>query len=178
MLILFTFLAAFSAVVILALFAKRRKVHLLRQNNPKNPNAENFRPLFAPTDNEISAFEREEKEKLLAKERETARRLAEEKQEKVYELEKKWLASPDKKTLGELLLAASETGSAKLFSKIAENVIKIWREDKIKNLSARNLAELLDSHLRIIPQQERTSGAAFWLREEIKTLRLKSEAQK
>lgn len=177
MLILFTILAVFSAVITLALFAKRRNAHLLEQNDSKQLNAESFRPLFAPTDEEMLAFEREEKEKLLAKERQTARRLAEEKQEKVYELGKKWLASPDKKTLGELLFAASETGSAKLYSEIAESVIKIWREDKIKNLSARNLAELLDSHLRIIPQQERTSGVVFWLREEIENLRSNLEAR-
>jgi len=178
MLILFIILAAFSAVIPLALFAKRRKAHLLERNNPKNLNAETFRPLFAPTDEDIRAFKREENEKLLAEEREETRRLAEEKIEKVYEQEKNWRVSPDKKATAGLLFAASELGNAKIYGEIAENVIKIWREDKIENLSARDLAELLDSHFRILPQQERTSGALFWLREEVKNLRSKSEAQR
>lgn len=178
MLILFIILAAFSAVITLALFAKRRKAHLLEQNNPKNLNAESFRPLFAPTDEELRMFEREEKEKLLAEEREKARRLAEEKIEEVYELEKNWRVSPDKKATAKLLFAASELGNAKIYGEIAESVIKVWREDKLGNLSARDLAELLDSHFRILPQQERTSGAIFWLREEIENLHSKSEAQR
>lgn len=177
MLILFIVLTAISALVVLALFAKRRKAHLLEENNPKNLNAENFRPLFAPTDEDIRAFEREEREKLLAKEREEARRLTEEKIEKVYELEKNWRTSPDKKATAKLLFSASELGNAKIYGEIAESVIKIWREDKLGNLSAQDLAELLDSHFRILPQQERTSGAIFWLREEIEKLRSKSEAQ-
>jgi hypothetical protein len=35
----------------------------------------------------------------------------------------------------------------------------------------------LDSHLRILPQQERLSGAIFWLKQEIENLRRKSEAK-
>lgn len=177
MLILFTILAAFSALLVLALFAKRRKAHLLETNNPKNLPAENFRPLFTPTDEEIRAFEREEREKLIENECKEARRLAEEKREKIYELEKVWRASPGKKRTIELLLAAVENGDAETFSRIAESVIKIWREDKIENLSARDLADLLDSHFRLLPQQERTSGAIFRLKEEIEILRSKSEAQ-
>ena len=177
MLILFIFLTAISALVVLALFAKRRKAHLLEENNPKKLNAEYFRPLFAPTDEDIRAFEREEKEKLLAKELEESRRLEEEKIEKVYGLEKSWRVSPDKRSTAKLLFSASEPGNAKIYGEIAESVIKIWREDKIANLSAQDLAELLDSHFRILPQQERTSGAIFWLREEIERLRSKSEAQ-
>ena len=126
----------------------------------------------------IERFDLSEKQKILAKEREEARRLAEEKQEKVYEMEKNWRVSPDKKATAGILFAASELGHAKIYGEIAESVIKIWREDKIENLSARDLADLLDSHFRILPQQERTSGAIFWLREEIENLRLKSEAQR
>ena len=178
MLILFIILAAFSAVITLALFAKRRKAYLLEQNNPKNLPAENFRPLFAPTDEDIRAFELAENEKLLAKEREEIKRLAEEKIEKVYEMEKNWRRSPDRKATAKLLFSVSELSNAKIYGEIAESVIKVWREDKIGNLSARDLADLLDSHFRILPQQERTSGAIFWLREEIEKLRSKSEAQR
>lgn len=177
MLILFTILAAFSALVVLALFAKRRKAHLLEQNNPKNLPAENYRPLFAPTDEEIRAFEREEKEKLLVEEREKARRLAEEEKEKIYELEKNWRVSPDKKRTVEMLFVAAEIGDAKMFGEISLNVIKLWREDKVENLPAKDLADLLDSHFRLLPQQERTSGVIFRLKEEIENLRSRSEAQ-
>jgi len=66
---------------------------------------------------------------------------------------------------------ASESENAKIFSEISENVIKLWRENRIENLEARDLADLLDSHFRTLPQQERTSGELFWLREEIENLR-------
>ena len=171
MLILFTILVVLSAVATLAIFAKRRNSNLLEQNPPKNLSAPNYRPLFQPTEDELRAFEREEKAQVQAKKAEEARRILVEKAEKVSEFAKAWCLSPDRKGTIELLFLAAESESAKTFSEIAENVIKLWRENRIENLTARDLADLLDSHFRILPQQERTSGTLFWLREEIENLR-------
>ena len=171
MLYLFTILVVLSAIAALAIFAKRRNSNLLEQNPPKNFEAENFRPLFQPTEEDIRAFEREENAQMEAKKAEEARRILIEKAEKWSELEKMWRVSPDRKTTIELLFLASQSENAKTFSKCAENVIKIWRENRIENLTALDLADLLDSHFRTLPQQERTSGALFWLREEIESLR-------
>ena len=171
MLIFYTILVVLSAVAMLAILAKRRNSKLLEQNPTKNFEAENFRPLFAPTDDELRAFEREEKAKIEAKKLDEARRILVEKAEKVTEFAREWRLAPDRKRTIELLFLAAESESAGIFSEISENVIELWRENRIENLTARDLADLLDSHFRILPQQERTSGTAFWLREEIERLR-------
>ena len=175
MLILFTIFAVFSVILIAALSAARRKSHLIEQNDSKQLHAENFRPLFAPTDEDIRAFENAEKEKLLAKERENTRRLFAEKIESVHEFEKTWRVSPDKKNTIKLLVMAAETEDVQTFSETAENVIQLWREKRIESLKSEDLADLLDSHFRTLPQQERTSGIGFWLKEEVKNLRSESE---
>ena len=171
MLFLFTILVVLSAVAMLAIIAKRRNSNLLEQNPPKNLSAENFRPLFQPTEEELRALEREENARIKAKEAENERRIIVEKTEKAFEFEKIWCVLPDRKKTIELLFLASESENAQTFSKCALNVIKLWRENRIENLTARDLAELLDSHFRTLPQQERTSGAIFWLKEEIERLR-------
>ena len=173
MLYLFTILVVLSAVAALAIFAKRRNSNLLEQNPPKNFAAPNYRPLFAPTEDELRAAAREEKAQAEAKKADEARRILVEKAEKLSELEKVWATAPDRKRTIELLFLASESENAKTFSDISQNVIKLWRENRIENLTAQDLADLLDSHFRILPQQERTSGALFWLKEEIERLRSK-----
>lgn len=175
MLILFTIFAVFSAILAATLIAARRKFHLIEQNDSKQLSAENFRPLFAPTDEDIRAFENAERKTLLAKERENARRLFAEKIRSVHEFEKIWRVSPDKRSTVKLLVMAAETEDVQTFSKTAENVIKLWRENRIESLKSEDLADLLDSHFRTLPQQERTSGIGFWLKEEVKNLRSESE---
>jgi serine/threonine-protein kinase RIO1 len=175
MLILFTILVVLSAVVLFAISSKRRSSNLLEDNPPKNLSAANFRPLFQPTEDDIRAFEREEKLQSDAKKAEDARRILDEKFEKVRDFEKVWRELPDRKKTIELLFLASQTENAKTFSEISGNVIKFWRENRIENLDLKDLADLLDSHFRTLPQQERTSGVSFWLKEEIENLRAKSE---
>lgn len=175
MLFLFTILVVLSAVAVLAISVKRRNSNLLEQNPPKNLSAETFRPLFQPTEEEMRAFERKKNLQIEAKERENARWILEEKTERVWELEKIWRVLPNRKKTIELLFLASQSESAKTFSEISEDIIQFWRENRIESLKARDLADLLDSHFRTLPQQERTSGAIFWLKEEIENLRSQSE---
>jgi hypothetical protein len=175
MLIIFTILVVLSAVALLAKVVKRRNSFPLEQNPPKNLSAASYRPLFQPTEEEMRAYEREEKALAAAKKAEEERRIFVEKTEKAFEFEKIWSVSPDRKGTIELLFLAAKSENAQTFSKCAENVIKLWRENRIENLKALDLAELLDSHFRTLPQQERTSGVGFWLKEEIEKLRLRSE---
>lgn len=175
MLFLFTILVVLSAVALYAAFGRRRNSNLLEENPPKNFVAENYRPLFEPTDHEIRAFAREENARAEAKLAEEARRILAKKAEKLSELQNDWSESPDKEKTIELIFQAAATENAKIFRDISAQVLKSWRENRIANLSARDLADLLDSHFRILPQQERTSGAMFWLREEIEKLRSRSE---
>ncbi len=175
MLFLFTILVVLSAVAVLAISAKRRNFLPLEKNPPKTISAEHFRPLFEPTEDEMRAFEREESARRKTQAADEARRILADKTRKTTDFEKVWRVSPDRKRTIELLFLASQSQSAKTFSEISENVIKLWRENRIENLTARDLADLLDSHFRTLPQQERTSGVGFWLKEEIEKLRLRSE---
>ena len=164
-----------SAVVAFSIYLKRRNKSLdtanLKQFNEPPP----YRPLFAPTDEEIRALEREEQKKLEAEQKEAEREISFEKAENVREFEKIWRGEPTKQNTIELLRLATASESAEVFSQTAENVIQVWHNEQAGGLSKEDLAELLDSHLRILPQQERTSGAAFWLKQEIEKLRSQSE---
>ncbi len=134
-----------------------------------------YRSLFEPTDAEIRAFEREEQERLKVAESEKARQTTIEKKETVLAFQNEWTLSPDKRKTVELLRLATLCENAEIFFQISQNVIKLWRENKIENFSAQDLADLLDSHFRTLPQQERTSGVGFRLKQEIAELRRKSE---
>lgn len=156
-------------------FLKNRRKSLDADNSKKFADAPPYRPLFAPSDEEIRVLESEKKAELAAEQSENEQISAASKIAKVEDYREIWRLSPDKSKTIELLKLASETADAEKFSEIAENVIQVWRENRVDNLNAADLAVLLDSHLKILPQQERFSGAIFWLKEEIKNLREKSE---
>ncbi len=158
-----------------SVYLKRRAKSLESDNQKQFAAALPYRSLFEPTGEEIRAFEREEIAANQGKTSENARLLTAKKLEKVEECRKIWRVSPDKRTTVKLLRLASESEMAQTFSAIAEDIIKVWRENRIVNLTADNLADLLDSHLRTLPQQERTAGALFWLKREIMSLRAGSE---
>lgn len=161
-----------------SVYLKRRPKSLESNNQTIFDDVPQYRSLFAPTDEEIRQSELEESSARQAKEAEEARRLAAEKTGKVQECEKDWRTTPNRRNTVELLRLASESENAETFSKTAESIIKVWRGKRLQDLTGDDLADLLDSHLRTLPQQERTSGAIFWLKQEITKLREKSEESK
>jgi hypothetical protein len=50
-------------------------------------------------------------------------------------------------------------------------VLKRSGEQGASPLSRVDAAALVDSHMRLLPQEERSSGALFWLREEVTKMR-------
>lgn len=165
-----------SAVLGFSFYLKRRPKSLAAANNNKQFNVSPpGRSLFEPDAEELRSIESEKENLSRAKNAERQHLLKAEKAEKVRLLLKNWQSAPTVKTTAEILRRAAEAGSAEIFSETAENVLKAWREHRIENLSALNLAELLDSHFRLLPQQERTSGAIFWVKREIENLRSQSE---
>lgn len=168
-----------SAVLGFSFYLKRQSKRLRAENQTRlNPPSPEYHGLFAPTDEELRAREREKYNAQKAKAAELARQEAEEKLTTFADYKNAWRARPERKNTIELLRQAAETESAKTFSETASMIVEMWREGQVENLSAPDLADLLDSHLRILPQQERTSGALFWLREEINQLRFGSEGSK
>ncbi len=158
-------------------FYLKRRAKSLESNNQKQivGDAPQYRSLFEPDEEEIRFLEREEAAKTEAEKLETARRDLLEKAERVKEFQTIFLENPTRKNIIELLLSAAGSESAKIFGETAESVLKVFRENKIKNLTATDLAGLLESHIGLLSQQERASGAMFWLKQEIERLRRDSE---
>lgn len=160
-------------------FYLRRKTKQLKeeQNQTLFTEPPRYRPLFAPTDEEIRALEREEKLREAAKIEEENRQAKENKIKLARDFQKIWQHQPNKGKTIEFLRLAATSENAEVFSETARNVLRFWNDDKIDNLSAQDLADLLDSHLRTLPQQERASGILFWLKQEIESLRRNSEVE-
>ena len=169
-----------AAVAGVSIYRTRRRQSLLAAAaNQKqfNEPPEGYRSLFAPSDEEIRALEREEQVETAARRQESERQIAFEKAETVREFEKIWRNEPNRSNTIELLRLAAISESAEIFSQTAESVIQVTHHEPTGRLSKKDLADLLDSHLRILPQQERLSGAIFWVKREIKNLRGKSESK-
>jgi len=168
-------ISAVAAVVGFSGYLKRRHKSLETINQKQFEDAPPYRSLFEPTDEEIRALEREEQITTEAQEKEARRKTLFEKSEQVREFEELWRNEPNRQNTVELLRLAAESESAEIFSQTAETVIQVLHHGQAGNLSKKDLADLLDSHLRILPQQERFSGAVFWIKREIENLRRKSE---
>lgn len=173
------FISAVAAVAGFSIYlTRRRRLPSLETINQKQfEDAPPYRSLFEPSGRELRAFEREEQIKRDARKKEAERKTLFEKSEKVREFEKIWRAEPTRQNTLELFRLAAASQSAEVFSQTAENVIQVARHGQAGNLSKKDLADLLDSHLRILPQQERFSGAVFWVKREIERLRRKSEVK-
>ncbi len=164
-----------TAVLGFSFYLRRKTKSLKSKNQRQFADAPPFRSLFEPDETEIRALEQEESAETAAKSAEEKRLSAEGKVEDVRDFQKIWANEPDKLNTVNLLRLAAHSGNAEIFSETAERITEFWRENKIANLTAKDLADLLDSHLRILPQQERISGAIFWIKREIISLRGNSE---
>lgn len=163
-----------SAVLGFSFFNNRRAKSLQTKNqNLIEPPA--YKSLFAPDEAEIRAFEQAEKANAEVEKVESANKVLRSKVEQLRELNKIWVENPNKKNTIELLFLATQTESAKTFSETAKSVLQGWRTGKLKSLTAADLAQLVESHLWLLPPQERISGAIFWLKQEIADLRRESE---
>lgn len=156
-------------------FLHKRRAKSLQTTNPNLIEPPLYKSLFAPKEAEIRLFEQADKLKAEAEKAESANKDFSAKAEQLSELNKVWLENPNKKNTIELLFLAAQSESAKTFSETAKSVIQVWRAGKLNGLTANDLAQLAESHLWLLPQQERTSGAVFWLKQEIADLRRKSE---
>ena len=161
-----------AAVAGFSIYLKRRDKSLDTNNQKQfDEPPQGYRSLFAPTDEEIRASGRETQMKIEAERKETESVIAFDKVKAVREFEKVWRNEPTTQNTIEFLRLASQSESAEIFSQTAESVIQVTHHEQAGRLSKTDLADLLDSHLRILPQQERFSGAIFWLKQEIENLR-------
>lgn len=168
-----------SAVLGLSFYLRRQTKRLQTENHTQFHTQFKeqpvYRPLFAPTDEEILVLEREEESRKNAKIEEEIRQAKAQKVEEVGKFQAIWLDQPNTGNTIEFLRLAAASETSEAFSDAARHVLNFWNDKKIDNLSAKNLADLLDSHFRTLPQQERASGVSFWLKQEILSLRRQPE---
>lgn len=175
MLLIFTTFLLLLAGISLAVLVKRLvKPKVLEEHKPRGLAAENYRPLFAPTDDDLRQFKAEEKAQIAAKRADVERLISKEKLVNLEKLRQNWQESPDKAATIELLYRASQTGNGEAYLETAEIVLTVWQTGDISDLTANDLAHLLDSHFWLLPTHERTPGVSFRIQQEIAGLRRES----
>jgi hypothetical protein len=130
--------------------------------------------LFQPTEEDIRAFAKAEKEADKAKTEEAKRMESEEKISKVTKFMSVWRELPSRRNTLELLYVASQSENGNVYNDVAKSVLESWKNGKINDLSAEDLAQILESHFWLLPSEHRTSGINFGLNQEIASLRRKS----
>jgi len=115
-----------------------------------------------------------EAEKVKEIERQESLKQTEEKLALFGELRQTWAQSPNRGSTIELLYEASQVSDGGIYLETCEQVLASWRAGKIAELSADDLAQLLESHFWLLRNSERTPGVSFRLNEEIAGLRRES----
>lgn len=168
MLILIAVLAFASAAFLLFRYARRQSLTVSNSNVNSLEPPHGARPLFAPSAADIARETAEQEAKEIAAHESRA---SAESNSKIEAALREWRLSPDFRTTAQLLgLTAASTRSGD-FERAAEEVVKIFHESGIAGLTSTDLAALLDSHYRLLPSQARSSGALFWLKQEVAKMR-------
>ena len=127
----------------------------------------NARPLFAPTNNELRRESEIENARVIAKREYFARASS---RAKVDDALVSWRASKSARSAAELLRISAGDGLEGDFFRAANEIVSEFNSNGIDGLRARDLAALLDSHLRLQAAGSNNSGELFLLRQEIARL--------
>jgi hypothetical protein len=168
MFLLISVLVVLSVAATIYFFQRRQPPSLIEKKTSYFPDETDLRPLFALDQAEIDRAIRQEKAMAANAEAASA------KAELDAELEaarRAWLADPGRKTTAQLIKLATETKRADTFAETANEIVRVHRERRISGLTDNDVAALLDSHYLLLPVNERSSGAIFWIKEEIAKLR-------
>jgi len=169
MLFILIILVVLAASVSIAVFVKRQiDRDLLESEEPKQLTDTNLRPLFAEDEEDVREDEPKGASVIEAEPVDDTR---EEKLAKLEEVRQTWGENPDKRNTLELLVAAAETGVGELYAAEAGEIVARFRKGQIAGLSQLDLADLLETHLWLLPAAERMSGEGFVVKQEIAELR-------
>lgn len=173
MLLIFTTCLLLIAGISLAILLKKLSDQKLLENNdpPMRLDAESYRPLFAPTDEDLRLAEAEERRQLNAKRESEERQESEKKLTQLEELRQTWSESPGRAATIELLHRASQIENGEAYLDTCERVLAAWRDQKLADISAGDLAQLLETHFWLLPAEQRTPGASFRLKEAVAELK-------
>ena len=172
MLLVFAVLAGIAAAVFLLIARANRQALGTSEHEPyRITDPPGLRPLFAPTEEELRAATREEEEVALAAKRAADEAYHEEQEAGLRRMLSAWRDGRSPRDAADLLERAAMIGDAELFAEVAEEILKSSSEQRTGDLSRVNSAALVESHMRLLPQEERSSGALFWVKEEIAKMR-------
>lgn len=166
MLLLIAVLASLLAAFLLFRLAKRRPELTVHRTISTEPPL-NARPLFAPTDEDLRHETDEKAARAIARREYRAKAKAREALDSAL---LDWRAERNVRTASQLLHIAATNGLEAAFSRAANEIIEDFRASRLSGIAESDLAALLNSHLRLLPAEERSSGELFWLKQEIAKL--------
>jgi hypothetical protein len=176
MLVFFAILLVVAVSALIGFMVRREVVKTLSEKPMRRELPQpQYRPLFQPDDEELRAEARAEAEQLKEIERQESLKQTEEKLALFGELRQTWAQSPNRGSTIELLYEASQVSDGSVYLETCEQIVALWRARQIAELSAADLAHLLESHFWLLPDRTRTPGVSFRLKEEIAGLRRESE---
>ncbi len=82
-----------------------------------------------------------------------------------------WKLSPGRHATAQMLHLCALAGDAALYQKAIETVLRYWQEQKLSDMTAEELARLIESEFWLIPSTARNSGAGFLLKRKLATVR-------
>jgi hypothetical protein len=167
-------LAVLALVAAAALLVRRVNRHCIEPSNTNSVNSlppAGYRPLFEPTEDELREYRQEQLDSEAAREHELAEQARASREADMRRLLVAWRTSPNRSDTISLLEMGADMGDPDTFAEVSEEIIRVFNENGIGGLSPAELAALIDSHWRLLPQAERSSGALFWLKEETARLR-------
>lgn len=87
-----------------------------------------------------------------------------------------WERSPDRAGTATALHLAALTDNAEVYRITVETAVRLWREQKLVNLSAAELRALFDGEFWMLSTRARSSGAGFVLKQTLASARRELEA--
>jgi hypothetical protein len=82
-----------------------------------------------------------------------------------------WKHAPDRCTTAEMLHVAALAGDTKFYQQAIETALLYWREQKLPDMTAEELTQLIESEFWLIPSTARNSGAGFLLKQKLAHVR-------
>ena len=82
-----------------------------------------------------------------------------------------WKHAPDRCKTAEMLHVAALAGDAKFYQQAIETALLYWREQKLTDMTAEELSQLVESEFWLIPPDARNSGAGFLLKQKLAHVR-------
>lgn len=82
-----------------------------------------------------------------------------------------WKLAPDRRATAEMLHVAALAGDAAVYQHAIELALQYWREGRLSNIRAEELAQLVESEFWVIPSNARNSGAGFLLKRKLASVR-------